>query len=224
MTALWQSVGPRRTLARARTLAALVLSVLLLSAGCGAEPSPPRQQTPDVAPPFADCSGLSAPPTPTSAVNASARPEAVEGSATAPAGLPSLELTCFIGGERVPLHEVRGPAVINLWASWCAPCRKELPAFQRLAERLDGEVHVVGVNSGDDREAARSLAEELGLTFPNLFDPDDQLRRALGRQFLPMTLFVDAEGRIRHLDSSGALDDAELAGLVEQHLGVVVPS
>jgi thiol-disulfide isomerase/thioredoxin len=203
--------------ARLRRLAVLVLPVILVSAGCGARPEPARSEVQTA--PFAGCAGLSSPPV------ADATP-AGSGSADAASAdaLPELELPCFTGGDRVPLRAVRGPAVVNLWASWCHPCRKELPAFQRLTERLDGEAHVIGVNARDDRAAAQSLAEELGLTYPNLFDPDDELRRALGRPYLPITLFVDAEGRVRHLDQSGALDDAELADLVERHLGVVVRS
>ena len=137
-----------------------------------------------------------------------------------PVELPSFGLACFNGGEEVVLADLRGPAVVNLWASWCPPCRKELPAFQRLAERADGRLHVVGVVAADDREMARALGERLGLTFPNLFDGDDRVRAALGRNFLPMTLLVDADGRVRHLDSSGALDDAALDELIGQYLGV----
>ncbi|MBO4205000.1 TlpA family protein disulfide reductase, partial [Micromonospora echinofusca] len=138
-----------------------------------------------------------------------------------PATLPALDLPCFTDGSTVTLAGLRGPAVVNLWASWCAPCRDELPAFQRLAERTAGTLHVVGVNSRDGREAARSVGLDLGLTFPTLADPQEQLSRQLGRNALPLTLFVDGQGRIRHLDSSGALDDATLTGLVRQHLGVV---
>ncbi|AVT34335.1 alkyl hydroperoxide reductase [Plantactinospora sp. BC1] len=147
--------------------------------------------------------------------------------ATAAAGrsLPALELPCFVGAGEVAVAELRGPAVLNLWASWCAPCRKELPAFQRLADRAGDRLRVVGVNSGDSRPAAQSIGEDFGLEFPNLYDRDKKLLTGLGgRAVLPVTLFVDAEGRIRHRDETGALDDAELVTLVRRHLGVAVPS
>ncbi|GAA3736735.1 hypothetical protein GCM10022225_19330 [Plantactinospora mayteni] len=139
--------------------------------------------------------------------------------------LPALSLPCFVGTGEVAVGELRGPAVLNLWASWCAPCRKELPAFQRLAERAGDRLRVVGVNSGDARSAAQSIGEDYGLEFPSLYDRDKKLLTGLGgRAVLPVTLFVDAEGRIRHRDETGALDDAELATLTQRHLGVAVPS
>ncbi|WP_349340255.1 redoxin domain-containing protein [Plantactinospora sp. B6F1] len=155
----------------------------------------------------------------------------VGSTADAPAGsmvgrsLPALRLPCFVGTGEVDVGELRGPAVVNLWASWCRPCRKELPAFQRLTERAGDRLRVVGVNSGDARPAAASIGEDFGLEFPSLYDRDKKLLTELGgRPVLPITLFVDAEGRIRHRDETGALDDAELATLVRRHLGVAVPS
>ncbi|HEX5540163.1 MAG TPA: TlpA disulfide reductase family protein [Micromonospora sp.] len=212
----------------------LLLPVLLLAVACTANP----QQTetlPTAPPPFADCAALSAPPGGTGAAAAdnSSVPESSPGVPHSPgdaaaekgAALPEIELPCFTGGEPVALRGLRGPAVVNLWVAWCLPCRKELPAFQRLAERAGDQVHVIGVNTKDDRGAAQTLAEDLGLTFPTLFDLDEELLRALNvRPFLPVTLFIDESGQIRHLDQSGALDDADLAAAVERHLGVVVPS
>lgn len=117
-----------------------------------------------------------------------------------------------------------GPAVINVWASWCGPCRKELPAFQRLSERTAGQLQVVGVNTRDSRGGAQSIGEDFGVRFPILVDQGDALQRELKRNAFPLTLFVDAQGQIRHLDATGALDDAQLAKLVRQHLGLAVPA
>ncbi|WDZ85728.1 TlpA family protein disulfide reductase [Micromonospora cathayae] len=138
--------------------------------------------------------------------------------------LPDLRFACFTGGAEVALREVRGPAVLNLWASWCAPCRKELPAFQRLSDRMAGQAHVIGVNTYDDRSRAVSVGEDFGVTFPSLVDTDQRLQRELAPNVLPVTIFVDGQGRIRHQDVSGALDDARLAELVRRHLGLEVPA
>ncbi|HEX6970464.1 MAG TPA: TlpA disulfide reductase family protein [Micromonosporaceae bacterium] len=204
---------PRRPKTGRRT-ALLLLSALLPAAGC-AQSAPP--QPTDPTPPFAACADLSTPPA--TSADAGAAPDPDRASVS----LPDMELPCFTGGEPIQLRAVRGPAVINLWATWCHPCRKELPVFQRAATRLAGRVHVIGVNVRDDRGKAQALAEDFGLTFPNLFDPDDELRRELGRPVLPITLFVDGAGQVRHVEASGALDDAELAERIEQHLGLVVP-
>lgn len=206
-----------------RFVAGSVLPLLLLVASCTATGGGrPAGRTAAASAPFADCATLTTAPTVSPAGSAPAASPAT----TAPgdgAGsgeqLPDLELPCFTGDSPVRLSDVRGPAVINLWGSWCAPCRRELPAFQRLAQRAGG-VRVIGVDTRDDREAAASLAEDLGLTFPTLYDPDERLRSRLRAAGLPVTLFVDAAGRVRHLDNTGALDDQALGSLVERHLGV----
>ncbi|MGN9917937.1 TlpA family protein disulfide reductase [Micromonospora palomenae] len=210
-------------------LAALLVPALLAVAGCtatgqGSATTPTaRAERPS---PFADCATLTRPPAATGAATPSgaAAPAAsgAVGAGGAGAVLPGLILSCFTGGTPVALRDVRGPAVVNVWASWCPPCRKELPAFQRLSERAAGRLQVIGVNSRDTRSAAQSIGEDYGIRFPMLFDQGEALQRELGRNALPLTLLVDAQGRVRHTDATGALDDARLAALVRQHLGVEV--
>ncbi|GGO12973.1 TlpA family protein disulfide reductase [Micromonospora parathelypteridis] len=209
-----------------RRLALLVLPLLLTVAGCtsGTVDDPaPRPAAAERPSPFRDCAGLSTAPT---AASPGAGTAASPGSATATpkAGelLPELTLACFTGGTPVALRDVAGPAVINVWASWCPPCRKELPAFQRLSARSAGQLQVIGVNSRDSRGGAQSIGEDFGVRFPILVDQGEALQRELKRNAIPLTLFVDAQGRIRHIDATGALDDAQLAKLVRQHLGLVV--
>ncbi len=200
-----------------RRLALLSVSLMLLvTTGCTAEPEaapPSRQEAAASRPsPFEDCTALTGGP---------AGPG--DGGAAADL-LPELTLTCFTGGTPVALRDVAGPAVINIWASWCAPCRKELPAFQRLSERSEGQLRVIGVNTRDGREAAQSIGEDFGIRFPMLFDQGAALQQRLRRNAFPLTMFVAADGRIRHIDTSGALDDARLAELVRQHLDITVPA
>ncbi|MGC4804146.1 TlpA family protein disulfide reductase [Micromonospora sp. DT233] len=205
-----------------RRLPALLLPLALLAAGCTApaeEPTPSEDRKNTRPSPFAACAPLTVPP-------ASASPpvsDAPTPGGARPALLPALTLPCFTGGDPVDLRAVRGPAVVNLWASWCPPCRKELPAFQRLSERAAGRLQVLGVNTRDSRDAAQALGEDFGIRFPVLFDQGESLRRELGRNGIPLTVFVDADSRVRHVDTSGALDDARLAALVREHLGLAVP-
>ncbi|MEU6074946.1 TlpA disulfide reductase family protein [Micromonospora sp. NPDC047074] len=205
-----------------RRLAALLVPVLLAVGGCTAgteekDPGPSaRQKAAASRPsPFQDCSALGTPPP-------SAAPAVPAGGGGA--ALPELSLECFTGGASFALRELRGPAVINVWASWCPPCQEELPAFQRLSERAAGRLHVIGVNNQDSREAAKGIGEDFGLRFPVLFDQGESFKRALERKAIPVTVFVDGQGRVRHVDTSGALDDARLADLVRQHLGLTVPA
>ncbi|MBM7491368.1 thiol-disulfide isomerase/thioredoxin [Micromonospora luteifusca] len=207
-----------------RCLALLVLPLLLVVGGCTAgkaddEPAP-RPAAAERPSPFRDCSTLGAAPTAATTAPTTTGTTAAAGGQT----LPELTLSCFTGGAPVALRDLAGPAVINVWASWCGPCRKELPAFQRLSERTAGQLQVVGVNTRDSRGGAQSIGEDFGVRFPILVDQGDALQRELKRNAFPLTLFVDADGRIRHIDATGALDDAQLVKLVRQHLGLAVPA
>jgi thiol-disulfide isomerase/thioredoxin len=190
-------------------------AVLVLLAACGQEPRPgaAARDAPPV--PFAGCAGLAQPPPDASSSGA---PVA---TGPAPPPLPSLSLPCYAGGGDVDVAAVRGPAVVNVWASWCRPCRHELPLLQRFADRNPGGVHVIGVVSADDRAAALALAGDLGLRFPHLYDGDGALMRAVERNGLPVTLFVDAQGRVREVYNAKALDQPTLDRLAARHLGLV---
>lgn len=125
--------------------------------------------------------------------------------------LPALALTS-LGGTAVNLEEFRGkPLVLNAWATWCPPCRRELPMMVRLSQEHP-EVRFAFVSQGETPAAVRGFLEAQGLA-PEwvLLDPDTRLSQALGVQGLPTTLFFDREGRLvaRHL---GELSEALLLG------------
>jgi thiol-disulfide isomerase/thioredoxin len=187
---------------------ALALAAMLALAACdarGSEASAGPEQTTAVAA-FRPCPASGPAP---SAAAAGAK------------SVADLTLPCFAGGTSVALRGLGQPAVINLWASWCEPCRAELPEFQRLADRANGKVEVLGVVTDDSRSAASSLAADLAITFPTMFDASSQLQHSVA-PVLPVTLFVDANGVVRHVDLSGALALSTLEDLVHQHLGVVL--
>jgi thiol-disulfide isomerase/thioredoxin len=140
--------------------------------------------------------------------------------AAAPARVPDLTLECLSGGGTVRLTRLHRPAIVNLWASWCAPCRTELPAFQRYATRRGDRVTVIGVDTGDTRDAGSALLREIGVSYPTLFDDQRRLLAAIERGALPVTLFVDADGGLRYLYNSTALDEAGIARLAQTYLGV----
>lgn len=142
-------------------------------------------------------------------------------SPAVPAGgekVPDLALACFPGGGDVRLRSLGRPAVINLWGSWCPPCRRELPALDTYARR--GTVLVVGIATEDTRTAAGSIIDDLGLGFPNLYDREGRLHKAIGSLPLPVTLFVAADGTIAYTHRAGALDEAGFEQLAREHLGV----
>ena len=108
--------------------------------------------------------------------------------------------------------------VINVWADWCAPCRREQPQLVRLADRYEDEgVRFLGINYQDDRDAARAWIEEFGVPYPSLFDPSGRSAADLGFPALPDTYVVDRAGTIRWV-VYGETDERELAGLIDDVL------
>lgn len=103
-----------------------------------------------------------------------------------------------LAGRTDGLDRYRGKVVlVNLWASWCAPCRSETPALERLfeEERARGLV-VLGIDQGESAQAAGAFARELKLTYPILLDAEQQYGRAYAAIGLPTSLVVDRAGRI----------------------------
>lgn len=109
--------------------------------------------------------------------------------------------------------------VINVWADWCDPCRREQPQLVRLADRYEDEgVRFLGINYQDDRDAATAWIEEFGVPYPSLFDPSGRSAADLGFPALPDTYVVDGDGTIRWV-VFGETDERELAGLIDDVLG-----
>lgn len=101
------------------------------------------------------------------------------------------------------------PVVVNVWASWCAPCRAEMPLLERAANTYRGRVVFLGVASRDTRGAAASFLDEVGVTYPNVFDESGAVRAELGLRGFPTTYVFDAEGDLR---------EAIVGGVSEQRL------
>ncbi|MEX1143086.1 MAG: TlpA disulfide reductase family protein [Thermoleophilaceae bacterium] len=123
---------------------------------------------------------------------------------------PALDLDRLSGGGRESLADYRGKVVVlNVWASWCTPCREESPLLQRWHERIsrDGRGTVLGIDVLDVTSDARAFVREYGLTYPMLRDPDGESLGALGVIGYPETFVVDRRGRIAAA-ARGPVDDA----------------
>lgn len=139
-------------------------------------------------------------------------------------GLPDVTLPCLGGGPDVNPSTLRGPLVVNLWASFCGPCRTELPIYQRFSEKYDGRVAVLGIDYNDTQaQQALSLIKDSGVTYPLLADPATEMvgkgafQRILG---LPVLALVDEDGDVVFQEPLEITSLRQLEDLVADHLGV----
>jgi thiol-disulfide isomerase/thioredoxin len=134
--------------------------------------------------------------------------------------LPALSFDCLGGGRLDLAHAPGVPTVVNLWASWCGPCREELPLMEQLASAAGNRVRVLGVISKDGRPQANSFAADAGVTFPGAFDGEGRLMAGMGIRGLPYTYFLDAHGAVTYTQVGPVTSLDQLRFLVAEHLGV----
>jgi peroxiredoxin len=106
-----------------------------------------------------------------------------------------------MSGANLRLKEQRGRVVmVNFWATWCAPCRQEMPQLNRLYEkyRTSGFV-LLGVNVDDDPSKASEVASKLGVTFPILLDADKTVSKLYDLSTMPSTVIIDRDGKVRYV-------------------------
>ncbi len=131
----------------------------------------------------------------------------------------AVELTDF-EGERFTLGGYEGtPLVVNFWASWCPSCTAEMPAFERVYQRLDQRVEFLGINYKDSRDAAEKLARATGVTYRLAEDQRGEAFAAFGGIGMPTTVFIDEAGDVVEV-VAGGLSEEQLASLIEEHFGV----
>jgi len=104
-------------------------------------------------------------------------------------------------GENIKLSELRGEVVmVNFWASWCAPCRQEMPLLEELYDRYaDLGFTLLGVNVEEDSNAALELLKEIPVTFPILLDTENRVSRLYKVVAMPSTVILDRDGRVRYV-------------------------
>ena len=135
--------------------------------------------------------------------------------------LPDLVLPCLGGGPDVELRSAPPgrPTLVNVWASWCAPCADEAPELVAFAERAGDRVGLVGVLTTDEPRRGLAFSDDFGMRYPSLVDQDGEVLRAHASG-PPVTLFLDADGTLVHTERGPFADLAELEALVAEHLGV----
>jgi thiol-disulfide isomerase/thioredoxin len=127
-------------------------------------------------------------------------------------------LECLDGNSNIVLEAIKGPAIINVWGSWCAPCREEMPFLRQLA--ATGKVQIIGIDVEEPNiEKGRKFVINQGITWPNLYDRDGSTKSTFGMG-VPVTWYLDSDGKVvyRHI---GVLNSKRQLFLqVEKHLGV----
>ena len=122
-------------------------------------------------------------------------------NATGPApAAPDFSLPARNGGE-VRLSELRGQVVmINFWATWCGPCRQEMPLLQQIHAKYEPlGFTMLGVNVEPDSVAAQNWLKGMPVTFPILFDRKSEVSSSFGVEAMPSSVLIDREGRVRHV-------------------------
>ena len=126
------------------------------------------------------------------------------------------------GGPSVSLADLRGrPTIVNVWASWCVPCRREMPILAALHEEVGDRVAFAGVNHQDERAAALAFVEETEVGYPSGFDPEGTVSRDYAMFGIPTTVFISPDGWILE-QRTGEMDRAELEAAISRLFGVDV--
>ena len=123
-------------------------------------------------------------------------------AATALTSGPAPDFTLHsVAGANLRLQEQRGQVVmLNFWASWCAPCRQEMPQLDRLYEKYHAAgFQLLGVNVDEDARNAAGVSSKLGLHFPVLLDTEKRVSRLYDLSTMPSTVLIDRDGRVRYI-------------------------
>ncbi|HEU5063084.1 MAG TPA: TlpA disulfide reductase family protein [Solirubrobacterales bacterium] len=117
------------------------------------------------------------------------------------------------------IAELRGyPIVVNVWASWCGPCREEFPVLQKLSARYGKEVAFLGLNSEDSEDAAATFLREEPVPYPSYSDPDSDVKDSIGAsRGLPDTAFYDETGELVFLKQGPYVESSELEADVRRY-------
>jgi thiol-disulfide isomerase/thioredoxin len=133
-----------------------------------------------------------------------------------------IELECLDGSTGITLEALRGPAIVNVWGSWCGPCKEEMPLFVEFYAKAKDKVTLLGIDVEEAKVSdGRHFVETRGITWPNLYDPDGRTASALGMG-VPITYFVDAQGVTVYKKIGVITSVQELEMLTEKFLGIKV--
>jgi thiol-disulfide isomerase/thioredoxin len=131
-----------------------------------------------------------------------------------------IEMDCLDRTTGARLGALRGPMLVNVWGSWCGPCREEIPILRSFYEKAQGKVALVGIDVEEATfDDGRRFVERNGIVWPNLYDPDGRSREYFGLG-VPVTWFIAADGSVAGKKIGAFTDESELLTLTNKYLGV----
>lgn len=129
---------------------------------------------------------------------------------------------CLDGSPGIQLSALRGPMVINVWGSWCAPCEEEIPIFRNFYAKAKDKIELVGVDVEEaSAKSGRDFVIKNGITWPNLFDAKGNSRAYFGMG-VPVTWFIDEDGKVAYKKIGVIKSEEELFAMTEKYLGVKI--
>jgi thiol-disulfide isomerase/thioredoxin len=132
----------------------------------------------------------------------------------------SIMLDCLDGTDGASINGIKGPAIINVWGSWCGPCKEEMPVLRSFYEKAQGKLALIGVNVEEASiEDGRKFVENNGITWPNLYDADGKSRAYFGMG-VPVTWFIAADGSVAYKHIGVIKSEKELISMTSKYLGV----
>ncbi len=136
--------------------------------------------------------------------------------------LSGIEIPCLDGKSSIQLAQLRGPLIVNVWGSWCAPCKEEIPILRSFYAKAGGRLNLLGVNVEEaKRSDATNFIVQNGMTWPNLTDPDGRTRGFFGMG-VPVTWFIDSSGKVLYKKIGVLRSEEELRNLVSKYLNITV--
>ena len=132
----------------------------------------------------------------------------------------SIMLDCLDGTDGASINGIKGPAIINVWGSWCGPCKEEMPILRSFYEKAQGKLALIGVDVEEASiEDGRKFVKNNGITWPNLYDADGKSRAYFGMG-VPVTWFIATDGSVAYKHIGVIKNEIELISMTSKYLGV----
>jgi len=131
-------------------------------------------------------------------------------------------LNCLVGTEKISVESLRGPLIVNVWGSWCGPCKQEMPYFVDFHHQANGKVQLLGIAVEEAKaQDSKDFIVANGMTWPNLFDAKGVTRKNFGMG-VPVTWFIDEQGTVVYKHIGVVKSTKELIDLTVKYLKVEI--